>query len=366
VTCPERTVLLQWLDGELAPSEAEAVSEHVEECCTCRGFVSAQKHMESVWRESWVDPPDSDYTVLHDALTPAAPWWKTPRTWYIAAAVCAAYIGVKIFYINGAGTPLANVVQQETSVEPIPVSGEPADEECPEEMIASSVEELDLSMELEEEQMEVLPAEAGEILLSDQPVLPPASSAEDSEVQDEIEVSEPLEGLADTAGISSVSSQEHLQDESGGFFADVVPEESDRLYQSTVSGAAASVAAEGSVTAGIGGGGSAGRTAGFAQTNMPHSPDDAAAAEEDFGSAACIVTVTLESEEAFELKREDWPSVFKLADKLRAMNRYSSSESLVLRVGSDGTVSGASIPEGTVIDVPDERYGNCEVTVLFY
>jgi len=368
VTCPERIVLLQWLDGELSPSEAEAVFEHIENCDRCRGFVSAQKHMESVWRESWVDPSESEFSVLHNALPSAAPWWKTPRVWYIAAAVCAAYIGVKIFYINGAGTPLANIVQQETYVEQIPAHEEQVDEEHSGGIVASPVEELDSSLELEEVQMEVLPAEACEILLSDQPVLPPASRTEGSEVQDEIEASESPEGSADTAGISSVSFQEHLQNQSDSFFADVVPEESGRLYQSTVSGAAASVDVDDSVTAGAGGGGGglAEGTAGFAQASAPNSQYEETAAENSLGSPVYTVTITLESGEAFGLNRNDWPSVYELVDELGAKNCYSFSDSFVLRVGTDGTVHGDSVPGGTVINVPDERYGNCELTVLFH
>ena len=362
--CPERSTLLQWLDDELVPSEAEAVAEHVENCDKCRGFVSAQKHMESVWRESWIDPPDSDFTAMRQVLLPAVPWWRAPRTWYIAAAVCAAYIGVKIFYIDGAGTPLAGIVQQENSLEPIPANEEQADEEYPEEMMASPVEEIEESME-EEEQIDAVPVGQQ---------LPPAFNVINTEVQAEMEESESPDGSMGTAQSSTVSDREQLHNESDSFFVAGIPEEFDRLYRSSASGETVAAGVEGSVTAGSGGGGGgiAGGTAGFAQATVSDNSDEAfaddvistVAAEVVFGSPICTVTAALESGEAVTLARDDWPSLFELIDTIGVKN--SLSEPLVIRVGSDGTLSGEIVPEGTVIDVPDERYGNCEVTVLFY
>ncbi|MCD6587485.1 MAG: zf-HC2 domain-containing protein [Candidatus Fermentibacteraceae bacterium] len=370
--CPERSTLLQWLDGELAPSEAEAVAEHVENCGRCRGFVSAQKHIESVWRESWVDPPDSDFTAMRQVLLPATPWWRTPRTWYIAAAVCAAYIGIKIFFVDGAGTPLASIVQQESTVESIPANEQQTEAEYPEEMMASPVEEIEASME-EEEQIDTAPV--GQQLL-DQPVLPPAFNVVNTEVQAEMEESESPDGSMGTAQSSTVSDQEQLHDESDSFFVAGIPEEFDRLYRSSASGETVAAGVEGIVTAGVGsgGGGIAGGTAGFAQTTVSDSSDEAfaddvvstAAAEAGFGSPTCTVTATLESGEAIGLGRDDWPSLFELIDTIRVKSSSFLSEPFVIRVGSDGAVSGAIVPEGTVIDVPEARYGNCEVTVLFY
>jgi hypothetical protein len=359
MSCPERSTLLQWLDGELASSEAKAVYEHVENCSRCRGFVTAQKHMESVWRGSWVDPPDSDFTTMRQVLTPVTQWWKTPRTWYIAAAVCAAYIGVKVFYIDEAGTSLSTIVRQESSVESIPASVEQTDAEYSEELFASPVEDIEESME-EEEQIDALSDEVGEQPLSDQSVSPPAFGTEEADVSDETEVSEFQEETVDV--LLSTSDTE----------AEIAEEES--FFRSAASGVAASTDDEGSVTAGIGGGGGglAAGTAGFAQTSMSDSPVDAAhedavpsAVEEAGGSLSCTVTITLESGEVFELGRDSWPSLFELIDTFSAKSSSSISELFVIRVGSDGTVSGAIVPEGTVIDVPDERYGNCEVTVLF-
>ncbi|MCK5842920.1 MAG: hypothetical protein KAH31_12160, partial [Candidatus Sabulitectum sp.] len=202
MTCPDRNTLMIWCDKEIESPEADTISEHIKHCESCRIFTMAQKQMESVWRDSWNDPGEASFKKMRSNIKHATPWWRTQRTWFIAAALCAAYIGVKVFYIDGTGASLSSIALEETSVSVQIVSGDvsaPRDETLSEEM------EEAVTVEFAEEEIELSPDE----LVSGQSEIP--------EAVEELSVDLAL-SVSDSGGLEVNSEMQVMEED-----ADVIP-----------------------------------------------------------------------------------------------------------------------------------------------
>lgn len=353
--CPDKNIIMMWFDGELTGSEADSISDHIKNCGSCRGLISAQKQMESVWRDAWVDPGDSGFKTMRRKLKPEIPWWRAQRTWFIAAALCAAYIGVKIFYLDGSGTSLSEVAVEAMS--PAITADEVID--MPEVEQMEEMEEM-VASECEEQEVEASQDE----LISGQSEIP--------EIVEELSVD-----LALTA-----SDYESTGEDPGMEILEEDFSESVELYRSVSSTSTESAGfgmVAGTLSGGIGGGGTAsdsGRLSASGDTDnfCDDSIDDVqstypAQIEPPAGMPVCegySISIMLESKETIHVQRHQWDALFSLIDTLQAENCYSAGESLVLGVSIEGILSGHDSLSGTVIELPEAGYGNCAVTILFF
>ncbi len=381
MTCPDRKTLMMWSDGELSGKEADRISDHVASCSDCRSFVNTQKQMESVWRNAWVDPEISNFETMRGNLKPQTPWWRTQRTWYIAAALCMAYIGVKIFYVDNSGSSLADIAMEETSVPAQVTMGDvpiASDEASEEEMIVSECEEQEL--EISQDETVSSQAETAEII--EELSVDVALSRDDSESSagdDIIEESDFAAGYSGSA-VNAIGTDRLLDSHIVSDLPAAVEEISEehdmfRSATSVSSESAGSGVVEGTLSGGTGGGGSS--APGLGGVSISQDTDDhgdvfiedlqsASPVESEASVDTYSLMITTESKETIPIQRFQWDSLFSLIDSLHNENRDVSLESFVFTVTSDGIVSGADIPIGTVIDLPETGYGDCTVTVLFH
>ncbi len=376
MTCPDKSTLMMWVDGELPESEAKSISEHTRYCSNCRGFVSAQKQMESVWRDAWVDPADAHFETMRRKLKPVVPWWRTQRTWYIAAAVCAVYIGVKIFYVDGAGKSLSEIAAEETSPT-VRVTTEEIPETPVEEIIEGGCDGLEEEIGIP--QQEFASGQSGISEIQEELSVHSRLSATDSERADE-EEDVLLEGDFTVASPENslyfgVTATGYLQDTCEVSDLPVATgecEETDELcwdlgsVSSTEPGGLDTGA--GTLSGGVGGAISG--SAGLSCDDLTDSVQRVCPSQMEATAEASVyegyrISITLESKEIIQIQRYQWNSLFLLIDSLRPENRYSIGEPLVLRISNEGIVSGPDVLTGTVIDLPETGYGDCAVTVLF-
>jgi|GEM_PF-1985974 len=374
MTCFDRNNLMMWVDGELPAEEAESISRHIINCAGCTAFIEAQKRMESLWREEWTDPPESVFENMRRGITQSTPWWRTQRTWYIAAVLCAAYLGVRVFYLDNAHTPLAAVAVSEIA------AGANADEQSDQEATADVTMEQTDAVQPEE----VAPVEESSVeivlLTSDDS---PGSSESAEDIQTEGIVSGCLGGSA----LPVMQDAVHQRDEAGRLMNSGYFEMSQEIVE--VSAAESEISSEsygsddsdqmafGSISAvgaGSGGGGlsAAGNTSSTVQgqqSTTPSPEEDAVCCARSLDASVSTdysVLITMGPSAAALIQRNDWMSLFEVIDKLLAQNYYCSGEEVVLCVDFSGNVSGPPELVETVIDVPQASYGNSTVTVYFY
>lgn len=105
MTCPDAMKLMAYLDGELDPSEAESVRLHLLECPECARRLEDQGRLESVWRESWRDPPDFRFRAMRESVDRGARKPRGVPGWLIGAAAGAGavFLGIRVFLGPGHG-----------------------------------------------------------------------------------------------------------------------------------------------------------------------------------------------------------------------------------------------------------------------
>lgn len=387
MTCPDKETLMMWSDGELSGSEADRISDHVASCSDCRSFVNTQKQMESVWRNAWVDPEISNFETMRGNLKPQTPWWRTQRTWYIAAALCMAYIGVKIFYLDSTGPSLASIAMEETSV-PARVAVDDvsiAPYEAPEEeMVATECEE----QEIEISQDDTVSGQPETIEVIEELSVDLALSAGDSESYEREDVVEELDFCAGYSGgsVNTMGTDQLLDSLSVSDLPAAVeePSEEQEMFRTVSSSSVSSESAdhgeamvEGTISGATGTGGGGSSAPGLGGMSFSRDSDDhgdsfiedlwsASPVQSEVSADTYSLLITTDSKETIAIQRFQWDSLFSLIDSLQNENRDISLESFVLTVTSDGIVSGTDIPAGTVIDLPETGYGDCTVTVLFH
>lgn len=389
MTCSDKTALMMWSDGELSGSEADKISDHVASCSDCRNFINTQKQMESVWRDAWVDPGDSNFETMRGNLKPQTPWWRTQRTWYIAAALCMAYIGVKKFYLDSSSQSLADIALKETSVPALVAEDDvfTAPDEAPaEEMVVSECEEQELDISVSQD--ETVSGQPETIEVIEELSVDLALSAGDSESYEREDVVEQLDFCAgySEGSVNTMGSDQLLDSRVVSDLPAAVEEITDELEMfrsvssSSSSGSESSESAdygvaEGILSGGTGGGGSSAQGLGgisLSQDTDDHSDvfyedmQSASPVESEVSADTYSLLITTESKKIIPIQRFQWDSLFSLIDSIDNDNRDMPMESFVFTVTSDGIVSGADIPVGTVIDLPETGYGDCSVTVLFH
>ncbi|MBN1434228.1 zf-HC2 domain-containing protein, partial [Candidatus Fermentibacterales bacterium] len=62
--CPSVGDLMAYLDGELSGEASRAIEEHISSCGHCTGLLRAQSHLESLYRESYREPLDEDFSAF--------------------------------------------------------------------------------------------------------------------------------------------------------------------------------------------------------------------------------------------------------------------------------------------------------------
>ncbi len=359
-----------WADGEITGSEANSISDHISQCSTCSDFVSAQKQMESVWRKAWIHPADADFETMRRRLKPGIPWWQTRRAWYIAATVCAVYLGIRIFHVDGAGTSLSEIAAEETSV----IARISADEvSCVpeaapmEEMIAGGCEGMEQEIEILQDELAFSQSDPPEIV--EESLVDLSLSVSDSESAEEEEIL--LEGdyaaeYVETAVSLDVPAMECLRGSNAAL--DNTEDAEEKIWGSGES--FQSVSDFSTESAGFGViGGSAGHysaASGVCSTQTEDTAEAAADISPAQQGEGYSVSLTLESGEVIEIQRDVWDALFSFIDLLQHQNCYSAGKQLVFMVSSAGIVSGPDVPDSTVIDIPETGYGNCAVTVLFH
>ena len=344
--------------------------------------------MESVWRDSWNDPGEASFKKMRSSIKHATPWWRTQRTWFIAAALCAAYIGVKVFYIDGTGASLSSIALEEASVPVQIASGDVSavQDETPAEEMEEAV-----TVEFAEEEVEVLQdqlasgqSETSEVVeeLSVDLIL----SVSDFGVSEENTATETtgdadfISGYPEVA-LNAVEGQHLMDSEDTAAPQGAVDESTEReaVYR-TVGGSilsefAGSGMVEGALSGGVGGGGS---TA-YGSSGMSPAPvteDQCDDSVEDIHSVlpaqsetpmiTYSVLITLESKEIIQIQRFQWNSLFAMIDALQEENWDPSVEMLVFTVSREGIIAGDNAADGAVIAVPEAGYGDCAVTVHFF
>ncbi len=346
--CPSKEILLAWIDKELPVSEIETISAHVEKCTDCENYILAQKKMETVWRNAWVDPDESDFKTMRSSIEPATQWWRRQQTWFLAAVICAAYIGVKIFYVDEETRSLSSIVIEQTisaTHEDLVDDVEPVIQEESEETVVS--EETENMDDIVEGQISDVSSEHSEVLV----------------IEDE-------------------SMTEHYSDSEGDLPVDIAGINSDVSFASTESSpAVVQVAVQDELcfaagtsnlppsggAVGTGGGGSG--DSGIGGLPTQESENDVQRVYESPCEAILSVTYTVsivqQSKETYVIQRSDWDSLFSIIDSLLAEKSYLAGESLVLGINSDGFISGDETLDGVLIGIPRTSYENCSVIVYF-
>lgn len=327
MNCPESSILMQWLDGELSRKEAEEIKIHVESCSDCLSLVETQKRMESAWRESWTDPAPAAFEALRRNLSARSlPWWRRQRSWMAVAAVFAVYLGVKIFLIDGAGRPMAEVASENPP--PAPRTEYFAEPEVipwvPDESADAPPVEQEILEAQEEEVMPPAEEQQEEAEETDVPDLP-------QEIIEDVSVSESRSlslGQSSGYGISG-----GIGEGGGGLAPEALPNEGLVVVDDA-----------------------------FQEEAMPMFSRDSA-----YGAAAAVppdiqVSAELQGGETISLYREVWPELFQILDTILACETIPEGEPVVLFIDSTGLATGPLVPEGTVIALPDSTWGNSSIT----
>ena len=372
--CPENSELMLWLDDELPADRKRFIEEHLGSCADCRSLVETQRRIETLWREDWKDPDETAFEVMRKRIVAAPPWWRRQRTWFAVAAVFSVYLGVKIFYLDDAGRSLSEIaVESEESLD-----NEMGQEEFPRDtqFIHDAPETIALELCESEEEIDGTP----DIVLSTDPDTVFAFSEVEQECANAAAPAEESQQLVELA--SSVTEQpEGYTGGLGGLAASADSTESlslsrdesvsDCTVGDVFSEESAGFMSYGSGAAG-GGGVSDSSLGGSSASRAVTGEEDAAVCDdsEHQETMACaevaspcfywtepVLFIELENGEYFQLLRENWEELFQLADSI------FSGDTICLHVDSAGLVTGTSVPEGTVLPLPDMRYGNCSVTV---
>lgn len=328
-----------WFDGELSGERNEAVGNHIESCPQCGVFVENQRRMETLWRNSFRYPDEAAFDAMRKKLVPAVPWWRKQRTWLAAAAVFSVYLGVKVFYLDHAGRPMAEIaVEAEESFfrESLPDGSSGAEqavfgaETLQEELvhdvevIESEEDLIDLCVPMEE------PEDRPEVLLS---VTAAGVFEEDDGTAG---------GLAGLSG-ESVQMEEACGDE-------------------TLSPAALQAIPRDETRAAGGGGVAFPSNADRAMASCEQEQTDSVhqEAQSTVEAKSMVLTAVLEAGETINLRREDWEELFLFADSVY------EGEILFLNVDSLGRVTGSAVSGEKVLPVPDDSYRNCSITVTSF
>ena len=102
--CPETDRLQEWLDGELAPSEAATIEAHVETCAACAADVAAFRLVfADLDTLPLLEPALELHTRIMDAVLPQrVPKWVRVLGWaYAASLVASAALLLAAFLLPG-------------------------------------------------------------------------------------------------------------------------------------------------------------------------------------------------------------------------------------------------------------------------
>lgn len=375
MSCPGKQVLSAWMDNELTETEAEKITNHIESCLECKSYINSQKLLETVWREGWKDPVKKDFEQMRNTLQqkiPSKKWWKTERTWYIAAVLCAAYLGVKIFVVDNAGTSLSDIAMSEQINDAIPTSE--VSSEVPELEAEVVVENDDETEELiipAEEAVEIEPIVAFEYTELDM--------QESSFSVDDIVV----EG---SGGYSATGygSGGILEEETGETDAHETRIVDNTLVEFAVSDAPSGLSsgdAMNSATSGAAGGGRGvdhrmvgGSVAAMPEEYVEHEVLDvvaqSASADTDVNRDRtllknCSVQVVLSSGTIASVSSSLWPSLFDLLESILENNPLFENSDIMLFVDETGAVTGPGVENAIVLELPDQSYSDCVIHIHF-
>ncbi len=380
MSCPDKQVLSAWMDNELTETEAEKIANHVNSCHKCKSYINSQKLLETVWREGWEDPVKKDFEQMRNTLqqkNPSKKWWKTERTWYIAAVLCAAYLGVKIFVVDNAGTSLSDIAMSEQHTDDTPaseVSFEAADLEAEVVVVAENDDEI----ENENEDFVIPAEEAEEIVVFE---FAESDIQESSPSVDDI-VAEGSSGYSATG----YGSGGPLEEETSDIDACQIQMADDALVEFTASDAPSGLSsgdAMNSVTSGAAGGGSSGgtdhRMVGGSVAAVPEEciEEEILDVTAQSSSADTFVSrgrnllknssvqVVLSSGTIASISSTLWPSLFDLLESVLESNPLFENSDIMLFVDETGVVSGPGVENGTVIELPDQSYSDCVIHIHF-
>ena len=406
MSCPDKQMLLAWMDGELKGAEAEKIATHINSCEECKNYIKSQKVLEKAWREGWHDPAKEDFEQMRNTLQQAnspKKWWSSQRTWYIAAVLCAAYLGGKIFIIDNAATSLSDIAVSEQLRDNAPASE-----------ISVDVDDVAFETELETEAAEVVEeqeeeAEATPIVLalteneddSDELIMP---SEEPVEIEEIVAFDYVESGIAVQESSSFVTFAEGSSGDysvtgygSGGFSGEEISETEidlydDRIAEDAQSGLIASDEPSGvpgevnSVTSAVAGGGGAVAAAGHRLVggsvttsaaapeecvdqeilDVTEQPSSIYTANRDRSLLKdCSVQIVMSSGSIAFISSSLWPALFDLLESILENNPLYKDSEIMLLVDETGNVEGPGVEEGTVIEVPDQAYENCLIHIHF-
>ncbi len=390
MSCPDGNRLMQWIDGELSPAEEASIASHLDECSLCQSFIATQQQIESSWRDAWVDPTEADFAAMRGGINTKKVWWQTKQSWYIAAVICAAYLGVKFFYLDGAGRPLSDIAiaeyrTPETNSES---TGEQLEDSslllAVDEIIVPECEELEEEVEFQESPEESDQTISGEDTV-EQHLMGETASVVTVSAEGSSSVGDLQSGTLPVTEeiVSSLDSPVPMED---------IEEcsESEILFRSVESSDSEDVsgdfASSGFVTGGAtgmsGGGGTVGYgSAGLCLADESDDLQDCSQESDIINSTSATseprmeapsistgfsVSLVLSGEEAVQVVRSDWISLYTLIDSLLAENHYYATDTLIFRVNSDGVISSKEDIADAVIDIPEAAYADCTVSVVFH
>lgn len=397
MSCPDKQILSAWMDNELKETEAERITNHVNSCSECKRYINSQKLLETVWREGWQDPAKKDFEQMRDTLkqnSPSKKWWKSERTWYVAAVICAAYLGVKIFVLDNAGTSLSEIAISETYNESVP--GSPVSHEQEESVFEAEIEIVEeVSIPIESEDEEIGDDIAG--LLEE-------SEAEEEEIVfydlqavDLIETSSSVDG---STGVSSGYSTTAYGSgglaggQSGGETGEVgissnrLTEGSSTEFSIADSPTLVSSGDVGSTVSTVTGGGGSGSVSidqSFCggsvaspeeccdeeifdvsmQTEYAEADADDLANRDRQSLKNCSVQVVLSSGTIASVSPSFWPSLFDLLESILENNPLFENSEIMLLVDETGAVTGPGIENDAVVELPDQSYSDCVIHIHF-
>jgi hypothetical protein len=353
VSCPSRENLLEWYDGELSDPDASQVDAHVSRCAECALFIGSVKRMENIWRADWTDPEDSAFDLFRQGLSPAVPWWKRQRSWFIAAAVFAVYLGVRIFQFGDHAPDLARMAEQEvrSNVQPTPEMTDSAaelplevsSEEMEEPAYAESQEEIAVEEEAFDSQDEVVTQQAIQPPVEIQDGIASVRTAASSLIHDSMaageSVSEGIGGLsgADAAGGGSwndLSSSSLGEDDSpSGSSAG-----SEEVLMLFASGAC----------------------------QAEEAPQHVASPLADIAAPVFSITLCPPVDGETDLSHEDWPELFQLVQSASMDAGVQGGDSWELTVDGGGSVWNGGQFIGTVQPYRYFQEGDLTLTVHFH
>ena len=99
--CPDPALLQEWLDGELAPTEAARVEAHVEGCAACAADVEAFRLVfADLSALPLLEPSPELHTRIMDAVLPArVPQWVRVLGWAYAASLIASVVLLALAFV---------------------------------------------------------------------------------------------------------------------------------------------------------------------------------------------------------------------------------------------------------------------------